>query len=86
MGQCWSDFWDYNVNSVNTIEGMLQDTAEELANDEDVLGFIRYYMNGYIGSDVPCNFFGVIGAGCRGAEETVSGVYKGVSEVLGHPC
>ena len=86
VGQYWSDFWDLNVDSVNAIEGILEDMAEELANDEDVPGFIRDYMNGLIGADVPCNFFGVLGAGCRGVEEMLSGVYKGTSGVLGHPC
>ena len=86
VGQYWSDFWDLNVDSVNAIEGILEDTAEELANDEDVPGFIRDYMNGFICADVPCNFFGMLGAGCRGAEEMLSGVYKGTSGVLGHPC
>ena len=86
VGQYWSDFWDLNVDSVNAIEGILEDMAEELANDEDVPGFIRDYMNGLIGADVPCNFLGVVGAGCRGVEEMLSGVYKGASGVLGHPC
>ena len=86
VGQYWSDFWDLNVDSVNAIEGILEDMAEELANDEDVPGFIRDYMNGLIGADVPCNFLGVVGAGCRGVEEMLSGVYKGTSGVLGHPC
>ena len=86
VGQYWSDLWDLNVDSVNAIEGILEDTAEELANDEDVPGFIRDYMNGFIGADVPCNFFGMLGAGCRGVEEMLSGVYKGTSGVLGHPC
>ena len=58
VGQYWSDFWDHNVDSVNAIEGILKDTAEELANDEDVPGFIRDYMNGFIGADVPCDFLG----------------------------
>ena len=86
MGQYWSDFCNLNLDSVNAIEGILEDTAEELANDEDVPGFIRDYMNGFIGADVPCNFFGMLGAGCRGVEEMLSGVYKGTSGVLGHPC
>ena len=86
VGQYWSDLWDLNVDSVNAIEGILEDTAEELANDEDVPGFIRDYMNGFIGADVPCNFFGMLGAGCRGVEEMLSEVYKGTSGVLGHPC
>ena len=86
VGQYWSDLWDHDVDSVNAMEGLLQDTAEELANDEDVLGFIRDYMNGFIGADVPCKFFGVAGTGCRGVEEMLFGVFKGTANMLGHPC
>ena len=86
VGQYWSDFWDLEIDSVDAIVGWLEDTAEELANDEDVPGFIRNYMNGFIGADVPYTYLGEYGATLRGAGNSLSGMWKGISSMLGHPC
>ena len=65
----WGDFWEFEIESINAIGGLLLDEAEYFADAEELPDWLRDICKGLIGSDDELSLADVVGA-------TLGGTWK----------
>ena len=81
----WGDFWEFEIESIDAIGGLLLDEAEYLADAEELPGWFRDICEGIIGSDDELSLGGVVGATLGGLGKCASDLGKWGSQLLGNP-
>ena len=81
----WGDFWEFEIESINAIGGLLLDEAEYFADAEELPDLLRDICKGLIGSDDELSLVGVVGATLGGLGKCASDLGKWGSQLLGNP-